>query len=732
MIYIKVSIPILLFKTFIYSYDKSKKKLFEGQGVLVEFNNRKVDGFIIDISDKTDYKSKINPILSLNKNSIEISKELIKTINWISRYYISPIGKTLKATIPYQLYKNKLNKVKHVKITSLGRSKIKEIKFKKQVAILEYLNKKSDFIIISHLKDVSQSYISICKSLEKKKYVIFEEKEISFQNLKVNQLKNKKIKLNKEQNNIYKNIINQINSNDKKFIVSGVPGCGKTEVYIKVIEKIIKENKQAIVLVPEISLINQTYIRLNKNFKDCTAVWHSKLSHREKIITLNGIKKNNVKIIVGVRSALFVPFNNLGIIVVDEEQENSYKQTGQAPFYNARDVAIIRSKFSNCSLILCSATLSLESFYNIKNNNFHYYYIKNRFHESNSPVIQLINMETEIYNNKNTIFSNFLIERIRETLDNNEQIIILQNRRSYSYIVKCSNCNKTSNCPNCHVSLKYHKNKNLLKCHHCDYQNSYNKICTVCKKKSIKLYGIGTQKIEEILHKLFQSATILRYDKDSTSNKNSHLDILNQFDNHEADILIGTQMIAKGLDFKNVSLVAIINADLGMMFPDFRSGEKTFQLLYQFIGRAGRHKKNSKAIIQSYNVNDPYIKFACKNQLDDYYKYALDERKDLNYPPYSRLIKITITGKNKKNISAKIKSVYEKLTIFKNLVILGPAECPIEKINNLYRYHLIIKSSKNDWINFYKFIIMHIGLREFEMKSNNYQLSIDVDPISFL
>ena len=732
MLYIKVSIPILLFKTFIYSYDKSEKKIFVGQGALVEFNNRKVDGFIIDISKKTDFKSKISPILSLNKNSIELSKELIKTINWISNYYISPIGKTLKATIPYQLYKNTINKVKYIKITSLGIQNINTVKFDKQLAILNYLKEKNIFLTISDLNIISKSYLQICKSLEKKKYVFIEERDSSLNINNGNDFIKDSIELNIEQNNIYNNIIEKINNNDKKFILSGVPGCGKTEVYIQIISQIIKKNKQAIVLVPEISLINQTYLRLNKIFKGCIAVWHSKLSLKEKTITLNEIKKNNIQIIVGVRSALFVPFNNLGIIVVDEEQEHSYKQTGQAPFYNARDVAIIRSKFSDCSLILCSATLSLESFHNIKNNKFNYYYINNRFYESNTPHIQLINMEREFYKNKNPILSQFLIERMRETLDKNEQIILLQNRRSYSYIIKCTNCEKTSNCPNCNVSLKYHKNQNLLKCHHCDYKQLFNKICKQCNKNSIKLYGIGTQKIEEILHKLFTTSTILRYDKDTTANKNSFVDILNKFDNQEADILIGTQMIAKGLDFKNVSLVAIINADLGMMLPDFRSGEKTFQLLYQFIGRAGRHKKNSKAIIQSYNVQDEYIKFACENKLDDYYQYALDERKDLNYPPFSRLIKINISGRNKKIIFDKINIIYKKLTLYKDIIILGPTECPIEKINNLFRYHLIIKNSKNDWINFYKFIINTIGLNEFETKSKKFKLSIDVDPISFL
>ena len=313
MLYIKVSIPILLFKTFIYSYDKSEKKIFVGQGALVEFNNRKVDGFIIDISKKTDFKSKISPILSLNKNSIELSKELIKTINWISNYYISPIGKTLKATIPYQLYKNTINKVKYIKITSLGIQNINTVKFDKQLAVLNYLKEKNIFLTISNLNIISKSYIQICKSLEKKKYVIIEERDSSLNINNSNDFIKHSIELNIEQNNIYNNIIKKINNNDKKFILSGVPGCGKTEVYIQIISQIIKKNKQAIVLVPEISLINQTYLRLNKIFKGCIAVWHSKLSLKEKTITLNEIKKNNIQI-NEIKKSLPKNFNSIFLI----------------------------------------------------------------------------------------------------------------------------------------------------------------------------------------------------------------------------------------------------------------------------------------------------------------------------------------------------------------------------------------------------------------------------------
>ena len=731
MLYIKVSIPILLFKTFIYSYNNSDKNIFIGQGVVVNFNNREVSGYITDISKKTNYTSKINPLLSLNKNSVIISNELIQTINWISHYYICPLGKTLKATIPYQLYTSKIIREKYIKITSQGLKKTDDIKFIKQKMVLKYLSKYNNYIKINSLKNISASYNKISYTLFDKGFVKIIDDDYN-NSTKKYLTKIKNITLNNEQSDIYNNIKTKIKNKNKKIILSGVPGSGKTEIYINVINDIINKGQQAIVLVPEISLIEQTFLRLQNIFGDYVESWHSRLSKNKKSVIINNIKHNNIKIIVGARSCLFMPFKNLGIVIVDEEQENSYKQTGLSPYYHARDVAIIRSKFSDSIILLCSATLSIESFYNIKYNNFQYYYIKKRYNDSKMPAISLVNMEREIHKNKVPILSKILIEKIKETLANNEQIILLQNRRSHSYIVKCINCHDTNQCLNCNVSLKYHKDNNTLQCHHCDYKKAFKKYCSLCKKKSIKLYGVGTQKIEEILKKFFPKSKILRYDRDTINKKDNYLKILHQFEKQEANILLGTQMIAKGLDFKNVSLVGIINADLGMLLPDFRAGEKAFQLIYQLIGRSGRHKKNSTAIIQSYNINDNYIKYACTNELDRFYKFALNEREELYYPPFSRLIKINITGNNKSIISKKIKLIYEQLSLYDNMILLGPTECPIEKINNLFRMHLILKTKKNEWLKLYKYIINKIGLSEFEKSSKNLKITIDVDPISFL
>ena len=733
MLYIKVSIPILLFKTFIYSYNESKKNLFIGQGVSVKFNNRIVFGYIINISEKTTYKAKINPILFLNNNSIKINNELIHTINWMANYYICPIGKTLKSTIPYQLFDIKNIQEKYIKITLEGERQLKSIPYKKQKIILEYLFLNKQYIRMNSLKKITEKYHQPCYSLRKKGLVDIKESDKDFSSISMsNHNKNKKLKLTEEQNNIYVKISNQIDENLKQIILSGVPGSGKTEIYIKLIQDVISGNQQAIVLVPEISLIKQTFKRLQNILGDVVGFWHSRLSKNEKNKILESIKSDKIKIMVGARSCLFMPFKNLGIVIVDEEQENSYKQTSLSPYYNARDVAIIRAKFSNSILILCSATLSLETYYNMKYNGFQYHYISKRYQDSQTPKINLINMETEIQNNRIPILSRMLIKNIQDTLNKKEQIVLLQNRRSYSYIVKCRNCNTSVLCPRCNVSLKYHKNKNVLQCHHCDYKNKFTKFCKSCNHKTINMYGVGTQKIEEILQKIFPTAKILRYDKDTLNKKENYFKILNKFENQEADILLGTQMIAKGLDFKNVSLVGIINADLGMLLPDFRAGEKAFQLIYQLIGRSGRHKKNSAAIVQSYNANDQYVQLACSGKLDDYYNYALNERKELNYPPFSRLIKISVSGINKKLITTQITKIYNKLLLFNRITLMGPVECPIEKINNAFRMHIIIKNDKKDWLKLYEFIVKKIGVNQFEQSNKKYKTTIDIDPISFL
>ena len=732
MIYLKVSIPILLYKTFIYSSNHNPDTLFLGQGVKVKFNNRITSGYIISTSDKTSYKGKINPIIDINENSANISQELLDTINWMSTYYICPIGKTLKSTIPFQLFHPiKKEYIKKIKISKEGKKNINQIIYPKQKNILKFLDAQQKYIDINTLADIAVSYKDICKKLETKKLVDIKLTENSYKESVVTS--SAKTILNKEQSIIFKDITYNIKKGQKHFILSGVPGSGKTEVYIKIIKSILNLNQTIIVLVPEISLIQQTFDKLSQNFGNIVGQWHSKISKNNKNIVLQKIKHQEIKIMVGTRSCLFMPLNKLGLIIVDEEQETSFKQTNATPYYNARDVAIIRSKFSKCALLLCSATMSVETYYNNIKGNFKCYFLKHRYNNYNMPKITTIDMIAESYNKKFTpVISDFLKRKIDEALEKKEQIVLLQNRRSYSFIIKCLECNDVIQCPNCCVSLKYHKDINKVKCHHCDYTKKFTSLCNVCNKNKITLFGVGTQRLENITKKIFPNSKVIRYDRDVTSKKENYSDLLNAFNKQEANILIGTQMIAKGLDFKNVSVVGVINADVGLLLPDFRSGEKIFNLLYQFSGRAGRHKQNSNAIIQTYNIDDKYIQYACSNNLKNYYKDILKERKELFYPPYSRLIKINIKGRSRKIIYKKIEELALSFKTLNSISILGPTICPIEKINNFYRMHMIIKSPKNNWIDFYNFIVKKIGLNNLEKSNQKYDIKIDVDPMMFL
>ena len=673
--YVEVSIPIALFKTFTYIVpNKYRKNIFLGQSVIISFNNKKINGFITEIKSQSKYKGKLLNIIKTNNNSFLISSELWKTINWISTYYICPLGKVLNNTISYQ-HKSKytIPLIQYIKITLKGKQAISTIKYKAQKKILEILDSHPDNKVnINEFKSKVSSYMQVCNRLEENKYIQIESTENIKGILNFNQHQ-LKLKLTKIQNNIFKAIENNLNTDYKKpILLSGIPGSGKTMVYIKAMGQYINNNKSIIVLVPEISLIQQTYEQINNYYPDIVGVWHSKLSQTEKNYILKQLKSDKIKIIVGTRSSLFMPFMSLGLIIVDEEQEFSYKQALNAPFYHARDVALMRAKFSKSSVLLISSAPSIETYFNIQKRKYYNHILDEKYFKNTQlSKVQLVEMS-----NQKGILSDVLIKNITDTLSNNEQVILLQNKKG--------------------------------------------------------LDGGGIQKIESILYKFFPKIKILRYDGDSIQKSKEYYNILNAFKEGNADILLGTQMIAKGLDFSDVSLVGIISADIGLFVPDFRSGEKTFQLIYQLIGRTGRRDKSSMAIVQSHNTDDFYIQNACDLQLEETYNRILEDRKELNYPPFSRLIKILFLGK--KEIDAKKKS-QRFLSILKknsNIQILGPSLAPIEYITPYWRYQILIKCKKNYWQKFHTWIKNNISFSELENQNQNIKIKIDVDPISTL
>ena len=670
--YVEVSIPIALFKTFTYNVPKNfEKNIFLGQSVKVSFNKKEINGFITQIKQKAEYQGKLLNISSINSDCFFITDELWKTVRWISKYYICPIGKVLNNTLSYQHKRKYLLPInRYVTITSNGRRYLSSVKYNLQKEILRFLNEQNTKVDLKDLKIISKSYTSICKKLNDKGYIKVESKVNIDGILKPIALRKSKLVLNKNQNNIFNSLIKSWRKNYlKPALISGISGSGKTIVYIKTIEHFLKQDKEIIVLVPEISQINQTYKNLNNFYPNKVGIWHSKLKQTEKNYVLHNINSKKIKIIVSTRSGLFMPFQNLGLIIINEEQDASYKQELNSPFYHSRDVALMRSKFNKNSLLLISSVPSIETYYNVKNNKYSNYWLENN--NSKIPNVELVAME-----HQKGMLSKTLITKIQDRLNKKEQIILLQNKKG--------------------------------------------------------LIGSGTQKVEDILYKIFPDIKILRYDRDTLNKTSKYYSILNDFREKKADLLLGTQMVAKGLDFKNVSLVGIINADIGLSLPDFRAEEKIFQLIYQLIGRTGQHHKFNDAVIQSYNTDNYYIRGACSFKLEKCYTSIIDERKELYYPPYSRLIKILFIGRNKDKTKKKSKKIFSIFQKNKNIQILGPSLAPIEKINDAWRYQILIKCKKDYWQKFHDWINNNISLSEFENSNSNINIKLDVDCISIL
>ena len=506
------------------------------------------------------------------------------------------------------------------------------------------------------------------------------------------------ISLSEEQSTVFTQISKAIDSHKfSPFLLHGVTGSGKTEVYLKLAQKAVSDGKSVLVLVPEIALTPQVAKRFRHAFGDRVALWHSAMTHAEKGWTWRQLKQNKYSVLVGARSAILSPLDNLGLIIIDEEQESSYKQENAAPFYHARDVAMIRAKYAGSVVVLTSATPCLESYFNGLQNKYKVLKLTKRYANASYPSVKLVDMKTSQWseNSLSTIFSLELINEMKESLSRDEQIILLRNRRGYSMVLQCLKCGQIAQCEQCSVSLTYHKHLNRLMCHYCRSSYPFYSTCTWCGSDDIQLTGTGTQKVEEETLRLFPDARVIRMDQDTVRTRGAHHKILEKFGNHEADIVLGTQMIAKGLDFQNVTLVGIINSDSGLFFPDFRAGERVFQLVYQVSGRAGRGTKPGKAIIQTYNPDDPNIQNASHLDIHRFYNQVLAERRELSYPPFSRLARLLFTGK-KRNTVEEIAVLYQQtLAKIPGLVMLGPAPAPIERIQKYWRFHILVKQPVN-------------------------------------
>lgn len=687
-----------------------------GIRVEVPFGNQTLEGFILEIKEDSnlDNLKYINKIIDkdivLNKELLDLGKSMQKiTLSTLISCYQVMLPKALKAKKKVLINKKydtfyRLNKNYNYKLNST-QSKIVNLFLKTDLV------KRKDIVEISP---------SSLKTLVKNNVLIEEKKEhyrLEYDN-KSDDIK----KLTLDQ----KKVVDSVKLNESQtYLLHGVTGSGKTEVYIKLIEKVLLQDKTAIVLVPEISLTPQMVNRFSEVFGNKIAALHSALSEGEKYDEWRRINRGEVSIVIGARSAVFAPLNNIGIIIIDEEHSDSYKQDNN-PRYDARQIAILRSKTNNCPVLMGSATPSLESYARAVKGVYKLLSLPNRVNGKSLPKIEIVDMNEEIKHNRGHI-SNYLLEKMIETINDNNQIILLLNRRGYASFVTCKNCGYTEKCPHCDITLTYHKTSNMLRCHYCGYAKKMDKICSECGEEAITSLGTGTEKIEEEINELIPNAKVLRMDYDTTSKKGMHSKMINAFKNHEYDILLGTQIVAKGLDFSNVTLVGVINADTSLNIPDFRSSENTFSLLSQVSGRSGRSDKTGQVIIQTFNKDHYAILYAKNHDYVGFYKKEMTIRHTLKYSPYYYICYLKISSKDYDLASKEANKI--KKSLERNLdkeIILGPSPANVFKVNNIYRFGIIVKYKKDD-----KLYQILIKLIEHYRSNNKVVIDIDFNPNHF-
>lgn len=685
-----------------------------GDRVLVPFGNKKTyeEGFIVGLKENTQYKVKD---IAKIQEGIKLTEENIDLAKLMARRYFCNISDCIKLMLPPgTLNKNIDSRVKDKTLNFVYLKKDieeieedienKVIKSEKQKRVLNFLIQ-NEGIQTTELEIITDTTNAVLKALEKKEYIeIIEEKVERNPFLNKDIKPTKKLKLTEEQQNAFNKIDETINNNEnKEFLLYGVTGSGKTEIYLQLIEKITQKNKTAIVLVPEISLTPQMVERFIARFgQEKIAVLHSKLSIGERYDQWNKIKNGECKIVIGARSAIFAPIQNLGLIIIDEEHDSSYKSETN-PRYNAKELAGYMAKKNNIPLVLGSATPDISTYYKAENNKIEMLKLTKRANESNLPKVDVIDLREELANGNRSILSRKLYEEIEKNLKDKKQTILFLNRRGYSTFVMCRDCGYTVKCKNCNITMTYHIKTNKLKCHYCGHEEKNLTECPECHSKNIKYFGTGTQRLEEDINKIFPEATTIRMDIDTVTRKNSHEEILNKFKNDNIDILIGTQMVVKGHHFPNVTLVGVIAADSSLYIEDYRANERTFQILTQVAGRAGREKLPGRVIIQTYNPDNFAIECSKKQNYDEFYETEIELRKQLKYPPFCDIISIGLTDTDNNKIKNVSERLYNNISrTIKNekmdFNIYKPLPCPIDKIKNKYRWRIILKGKLNNKI----------------------------------
>jgi primosomal protein N' (replication factor Y) len=663
---------------------------------------------------------------------------MLEVAEWLANFYFCGWGEALEAFLPSVIRKGLNAKTINVAKLSKGQAFIKDTistlrkKAPKQARALEVLSGTNE-MAVQELATISKCQSASIYSLRDRGLISLNKRPVD-DSIFIHKHFERTCHLEptKEQENAISLIKKRLR--ERKYsttLLKGVTGSGKTEVYLQAISEAIALGLKAIVLVPEISLTPQTIERFKSRF-DKVAVLHSSLSGRQRNNQWWEIRNGKADVVIGARSAVFAPLDNLGLIIIDEEHENTFKQDS-SPRYNARDVSLVRAKYENAIVVLGSATPSLESYYNANIGKYDYITLTHRIGDKPLPPVKLVDMRHEFRRNKRpSNISTYLERCMRQSLSKNEQVLLFLNRRGFSSFINCRRCGFVLKCKSCDISLTYHKKKDVVICHYCYSETSVPKECPECHSPGIKFFGFGIERIEEEIRAKFPEYELFRMDSDTMKGRDSHEKALSAFKRGDIDILLGTQMIAKGLDFPNVTLVGVLSADTIINLPDFRASERTFQLLSQVAGRTGRSSKGGQVIIQTHNPDHYSITYAASHDYDGFAKKELEYRKQLYYPPYGRLARIVLRGKESKDVKEKAIDIANKLreaikSCKDEVDILGPAPTPITRIKDKYRWHIIVKSN-----NLEKLRMALKSIENEGKKSKKVQTIIDVDPYMLL
>lgn len=720
--------------------DELYQKLNIGSMVYIPFGKGDyvIEGFVVGFPQESTIQN-LKEIVGISDESPLFDEELLDVAKFMKDKYFSTLISAIKTILPpgIGVHFDKTNEktIKGVELNisyddAYSHLELLRDKAPMQTKVLELMIQ-NEFISYSDICMITGCTRAVIKSLVNKGILVENEIEVIRNPIDYDAIEpSKPFKPNDEQNYAIETILNE--ENFKTFLLYGVTGSGKTEVFLQCIENKIKNNKTAIVLVPEISLTPQIIERFVSRFGKKVALLHSKLSAGERSDEYRRIRNGEASVVVGVRSAIFAPIKNLGIIIIDEEHENTYKSEN-LPAYHAREVAEFRAKYHDIPLVLSSATPDVSSFYKTETDDYELISLSKRTNKQNLPNVEIVDMRQELVNGNRSIISDKLKQEIEVNIKNNEQTILFLNRRGFSSFVSCRSCGYTAKCKHCNISLTYHKSNESLTCHYCGYTIKNPKTCPECSSSYIRHFGVGTQKVEDEIKKLFPDASILRMDVDTTTRKTSHSDILKMFKEEKTDILIGTQMVAKGLDFPSVTLVGVLAADIGLNLNDFRSGERTFDLITQVCGRAGRGEKPGRAIVQTYTPENDIILHAKNQNYLAFFENEINLRQILRYPPFCDIVSILFTSSSNDAVSSyshKIKKYVERAFYLTDILdaneILGPTPCSLSRINDKYRWQILIKCKVDE--NFKKIINNIIKVHNKTKESKWISMHVEYNP----